>query len=288
MSGNLLKEGALADLVYEIDDSGKEVLVEAECKGYADSFMFFENWVAWDGDKVLESFKNDSNAGLKFRPSVAVWVRIKNSNDKTVDMVPATPANDDLNDFPANKDLNKFSQAMGGAAGDPLLRFFPKKEKDDGIILTKVYFQDNKDAVREVEWKQKAYMANDPRLNWAPEQWWATDQTASPKQLWFENVKTFRENNSWCDSDIFMSVSDQGYMQSMYEWLHIPQVLRVRRKMLDYNANGANLEWGVFEGGNGYDGVVNDSVSSVSHSDIMWRTYTTRAFLGGPENDNWD
>ena len=288
MSGNLMKEGALADLVYEIDDSGKEVLVEAECKGYADSFMFFENWIAWDGDKVLESFKNDSNAGIKFRPSVAVWVRIKNGNDKTVDIVPATPANDDLNDFPANKDINKFSQAMGGVSGDPLLRFFPKKEKDDGVILTKVYFQDNKDAVRDVEWKQKAYIANDPRINWAPEQWWATDQTASPKQLWFENVKTFRENNSWCDSDIFMAASDQGYMQSVYEWMFIPQVLRIRKDALNYDTNGANLEWGVFEDGNGYDGEVNTAANDVLHRDVMWRTHRSRAFLEGPGNDNWD
>jgi len=286
-SGNVSKEGKLAKLVYEIDDSGKETLVADECEGYVDSFIFFENWIAWDGKKVLDNFISDSNPALKFRPSVAVWVRIKNSDDKTVDMVPATPSNDDLNDFPANKSLHGFNKAMGGDAGDPLLRFFPKKNDDSGVILTKQYFKDG--ASITAKWKQKAYIANDPRINWAPEQWWATDQTASPEQLWFDNVKTFRANNSWCDLDIFMSASDQGYMQSVYEWMLIPQVLRIRKDAEDYDRNNGNMQWGVFEQGSGYDGEVNTAAGDVLHSDVMWRTHRSSAFMKeGVDPDTWE
>ncbi|MBR6587084.1 MAG: hypothetical protein IKK82_06630, partial [Kiritimatiellae bacterium] len=262
-------------------------LVAGECEGYVDSFIFFENWIAWDGNKVLDNFINDSNPALKFRPSVAVWVRIKNSNDKTVDMVPATPANDDLNAFPANKGLHGFNKAMGGDAGEPILRFFPKKERDSGVILTKQYFKDG--AGLTAAWKQKAYIANDPRINWAPEQWWATDQATSPDQLWFDNVKRFREDNIWCDTDIFMSVSDQGYMQSVYEWMLIPQVLRIRKDAEDYDRNNSNMEWGVFEDGNGYDGEVNVAANDVLHRDVMWRTHRSTAFMKeGQDPETWE
>ena len=286
-ASNVSKEGKLAKLVYEVDDSGQETLIESECEGYVDSFIFFENWIAWDGAKVLDNFKNDSNPNLKFRPSVAVWVRIKNSDDKTVDMVPATPANDELNTFPENKGLHGFNKATGGDAGDPILRFFPKKQNDSGVILTKQYFKDGAELT--AAWKQKAYIANDPRINWAPEQWWATDLATSPDQLWFDNVKTFRNNNTWCDTDIFMSVSDQGYMQSVYEWLLIPQVLRIRKDAKDYERNNSNMEWGVFEDGNGYDGEVNVAANDVLHCDVMWRTHRSTAFLNeGQDPESWE
>jgi hypothetical protein len=292
-SANITKNGNLAKLVYEVDENGNETLVESECAGYVDSFIFFENWIAWDGARVLDCFKNGSNSALKFRPSVAVWVRIKNVEDKTVDMVPATPSHDVYNGYAVNRSLHGFNKAMGGDAGDPILRFFPKKGNadDPGVILSKAYFEspDNRDRERPVKWKQKAYIANDPRINWAPEQWWATNEETSPKQLWFENVRTFRQNNIWCDTDIFMSVSDQGYMQSVYEWLLIPQVLRIRKDAEDYDRNNANMEWGFFEGGEGYDGEVNTSVGDVLHKEVMWRTHRSTAFMKeGVDPETWE
>ena len=293
MSGALSKDGALVDLVYEIDADGKETLVEEECVGH-DNFTFFDNLTAWDGNKVLECFKQN-NCPVTFRPSVAVWVRIKNSEGKTVDMVPAVPSNDVLIDpgkessYDRNKGLPEFDLAMGGGAGDPLLRFFPKKNTDNGIVFTADHFKNNTGA-RNADWKQKSYIANDPRINWAPEHWWATAEIKDPAKLWLDNVRDFQDGNNWCDSDIFMSVSDQGYMQSMYEWLLIPQVLRIRKEATNYETTRYTTKemlWGYFNGGNGYDGVVNTAVGDVQHSGIMWRTHKTRAFLD-PGNSNWD
>ena len=269
MAGNLSKSAELAVLVYEVDENGNETLVDNECVN-GTSLNFYNG--AWGTVNFLDELKNDANPGIKFRPSVAVWVRIKNSEGKTVDMVPAVPENDNLNGFAENVGLNGFNRAMGGTAGIPLLRFFPKIDDDAaGIVLIKQYFQDNNGTKREnIEWKQKAYIANDPRINWAPEHWWATAETTNPKDLWLNKVKTFRSADTTRDSDIFMAVSDQGYLQSMYEWMMIPQVRSL--------TTSANPEWGAFEGGSAYNGVVRTEVGDVLHYDLMWRTYRSEAF----------
>ena len=269
------KDAMLAELVYEINDSGSEVLVEGECKNGTDITFFNRSWGVIN---FLDEIKGDQNPGMKFRPSVAIWARIKESGaGKTVDMVPAIPEYDNLLMQPLNASLNGFGRATGGAAGAPLLRFFAKTSDDaSGIRLTKDYFKNNAGQTRDAKWKQKAYIANDPRINWAPEQWWATAQATAPDQLWFNEVKNFREADTTRDSDIFMSVSDQGYLQSMYEWMMIPQVREI-------NGSG-NLEWGAFENGNGYNGVVRTDKDNVLHANVMWRTYRSDAF---GYNDTW-
>ncbi len=269
MANSLTKDVMLAELVYEVSEDGKETLIEAECVN-GTGINFYDG--SWGAMNFLNEFKNDSHPDLKFRPSVAVWARIKNAGNKTVDMVPAVPENDNLNGFAENVGLNGFNAAGGGAAGTPLLRFFPKVDDDaSGIRLTKDYFKANSGQSREAQWKQKAYIANDPRTNWAPEQWWATDSTTNPKDLWLRELRTFRSNDTLRDSDIFMSVSDQGYLQSMYEWMMIPQVREL--------TVSGNPEWGAFEGGNGgYNGTVRTAIGDVAYSGVMWRTYRSDAF----------
>ena len=239
-------------------------------------------------------------AGPVYRPMVAMWVRIKDSNGKTVDMSPAIPAYDSANGFPGNAAVNKFNKATTGApsATDksicPAFRFFPQKSTPgitpdgrtggpyDGTTALPTPITDAP------TWKQKAYIANDPRINWAPEQWWVDGSGGDPKDLWFTGVRDFRNTNNWCDPDIFMAVSDQGYLQSMYELLNIPQVLRIRMDAANTAANTANLEWGVFENSSTaqYDGKIRIGVNNVLHRDVMWRTYKSRAFLDGdPQKD---
>ncbi|MDY5596195.1 MAG: hypothetical protein SPG40_01630, partial [Kiritimatiellia bacterium] len=270
MASSLSKDTMLAELVYEVDENGVETLVDAECVN-GTGINFYDG--SWNVMNFMEELKNDSHPDLKFRPSVAVWARIRNAANKTVDMVPATPANDNLNGFADNVTLNGFSRAGGGEAGTPLLRFFPKVDDDaSGIRLTKDYFKNNNGASREAQWKQKSYVANDPRINWAPEQWWATDSATNPKDLWLREVRNFRNNDNLRDRDISMSASDQGYLQSMYEWMMIPQVREL------FTAGGGSLEWGSFEGGNGYDGIVRTAADGVAHNSVMWRTYRSDAF----------
>ena len=199
-------------------------------------------------------------------------MRIVDANGKTVDMAPAVPAYDNLNGFPANKSVNEFNRCAGGIAGAPALRFFAKQsDASAGVEPNIQYFKDQNGQAKAAEWKQTAYAVNDPRYNWAPEQWYA-QASGNPKDFWFNNVKTFRDSNDWCDPDIFMSVSDQGYLQSMYEFMMLP--------MTDSMITKAGPEWGAFEQNTAgeYNGKVRTAVNDLAYNGLMWRTYRAEAF----------
>ena len=270
----------LARLTYEIDTSTTpptEKLISVEDPGEFD--LHDKNFNRVDIKAAFEG-----NSTVKYRPSVAIWAHIKDSDGKTVDMVPAIPAYDSVNGLAGNAKVNNFNRITGAEKGAPALRFFAQKsDAAAGIELNETYFRaPANNAERSAAWKQKTYMANDPRYNWAPEQWWAEDKTVNPKDVWIDRIKDFREKNNWCDVDIFMSVSDQGYLQSMYEWLLIPQTRDCR-----HGSIGKGPEWGDLEQNTSvYDGVVRTSADNVAHSGLMWRTYRSRAFNDG--NDSWD
>ena len=73
-----------------------------------------------------------------------------------------------------------------------------------------------------------------------------------------------------------MGASNQGYLQSMYELMMIPQVQRLGAT--------ANPLFGMFEnpGSTDYDGEVNTVIGDVSFADLMWRTYRADAFYRVP------
>ncbi len=279
--GTIKKSGLLAKLVYEKDKDGHLTLKTSE---NGDVFRFYgENWESVDFKNEFHVHREgEADAEIKFRPSIAVYLRIKASVaeaedlNKTIDMVPAIANYDSLNQQ-STKGLNGFSVAAGDNAGTPLLRFFPETVEASGIRLGYSYFDQHKDASFDAkDFIHDSYLANDPRINWAPEQWWASKGHPNDddefKIWWLTKVKTdFQNKIDSRDRGIFTTMaSNQGYMQSMYEWMMIPQVREL-------NVSG-NPEWGAFEGGGGYDGVVKTAIDSVSYANVMWRTYRSDAF----------
>ena len=232
----------------------------------------------------------------KYRPNVAIWMRIKDDAGKTVDMAPAVPAYDNLNDDAAiglKEDESFYAATCGEGARNlksPALRFFPSTANSAaGIEFNHAYFAANKGTHEVDEWQQTAYAVNDPRYNWAPEHWYVLGKDENPRDRWFENVKSFRVGKGQCDQDIFMSVSDQGYLQSMYEVMMIPQTHSI-------NPKDPFLGWGSLEGDAnketvGYDGKIRNSVGGVANDGLMWRTYKTLAFCADGEDpdaeSNW-
>ena len=277
VAGDVSRTYELAKLTYQIDDSGKETLLSAEDCG---QFDFYASDLKTRVD-FAATFKDGTS--VKYRPSVAVWAHIKDSDGKTVDMVPAIPSYDSVNGLAGNKDVPNFNRIAGAGAGAPALRFFAQiSDAAAGIEPTKAYFDNpaNNGVERLAKWKQKVYMANDPRYNWAPEQWWAESAAVKPEDVWLERVKAFRESKDWCDLDIFMAASDQGYLQSMYEWLLIPQMGDCRQ--------GQGREWGAMENSvSDYNGIVRTTADTIAHNGLMWRTYRSRAFNGGNSSWTW-
>jgi hypothetical protein len=87
-----------------------------------------------------------------------------------------------------------------------------------------------------------------------------------------------------------MSVSDQGYLQSMYEFMMLPMTDNM--EMPDHGISKVGPEWGVFEmnPAGEYNGKVRTSASDVAHNGLMWRTYRAEAFRKdlGTGADTWE
>lgn len=274
-------EVPLAAIEYELNDQNQPETIVNKQSGndLGAEFTVFDG--AWEAKSAsVDDFDEILHAGGAstpiYRPSVAIWARIRDNNNHTVDMVPATPSYDNVDGdgyrevFDVGNGEGFFSAAGGGT---PLLRFFPKTDGDSEIQFNHKFFSDNNGSEKTVKWLQKAYAANDPRYNWAPEDWKASDDGDNPKENgWLNKVRTFQDNHpNQCDSDIFMQVSDQGYLQSMYELMMIPQVSPI--------ADSVNAIWGKLEGtGAQYNGVLRGLNDSALHEGLMWRTYRSDAF----------
>ena len=252
-----------AEAVLYYDENNQ--LVDSMCT-CGKNFTFYDG--DWNPVEFFATLKNGGLPGVKFTPSVSTWVRITDGS-KTVDMVPAIAGYDNLNWETA--DVNAFYAATGSNAGEPMLRFF-----GDGAFsfeLTKDGFQNRTATVKyDVD---GAYIANDPRINWAPEHWMWDAACNAPGDAWLDRGRNFRNAHYWCDSDIFMSVSDQGYLQSMYEWLFIPQTRRILPA-----GNDAAADWGEFQINQSvYDGKQRTAIDAVAHANLMWRTYRSDVFF---------
>ena len=204
-----------------------------------------------------------------YYPSVAVWLRIYSGNE-TVDLVPATLSYDNLDGKRVVSDDDILPIASGGDT--PLLRFFPKNDEANGIRFNGNFFKDHNDQQRDVEWDFQTYSANDPRYNWAPEDWSANDDEKPQNMGWLEKVQEFQKNHKeWCDTDIFMSVSDQGYLQSIYELMMIPQISPIAN--IDITIGKMQDRAGRYNGERKF------SFDNAVNFELMWRTYKSDAFL---------
>lgn len=182
----------------------------------------------------------------EYVPVVQVWVRITNSDGKAVDMVPASVADDEQ--------PSQFLTDCQGSAARGALRFGDRagaaKVTFTGTALT---------GAGDMDTSPKAYLIDDPRFNYAPENFWATDDlTGEFKQEWLEKNRATQR-----DGDIFMSTSDAGYLQSPYE---LAFLLRIT------GLNGGS-DWGCLTGGR-YNGTAAKSLGDAPADGAMWRTYT--------------
>ena len=222
---------------------------------------------------VLSLLDPDQLPGVKIRPSLAVWVRIvdPNDSDKVVDMVPATIKCDMWNNpgMSMAQFQSVFSQYEHYAGSDfvnlevPFLRYWGDSSTEFEFTLNDVCQK----AVASYTigmpvFTPASYLAGDPRYNWAPEDWYE----GAPGK-WLDNVRGMFGTNG--RDDFFMSVSDQGYLQSVYELMFIP-----RARDLVSNA-GPSFGFLDKNGGrsHSYNGALRPALAQTSHYDMMWRTY---------------
>jgi hypothetical protein len=204
--------------------------------------------------------------GGSYKLCMAVYARVIDSNNNTVDQVPAG-AVDDKDGLDAN-----FS--YGSLKGRPLM-IFPFESSDASVLtcgnrpLTTFPEFDPKDENEltpqacEAKLAYKWCITDDPRWNFAPENfcYFNTSEGGELAKRWLDKCTVGQGSK---DPDPFMNVSDQGYMQSVYEFAFLPR------------ASGFAPSGDVFGQcqSEGYNGALRSSMGALCAADCMWNTYT--------------
>lgn len=194
--------------------------------------------------------------------NVAVWLRIKDSDGKVVDLVPASIRDDafqnSIND-PTIGPLLSGSRSLGFPW--PLLKFGTGVEFDFGIDGMK-NLENTGDPI---SISPAAIMVPDPRHNHFPENWYAESGGSITKAKWLE---TNLVGGNGRDGDIFMATSDAGYLQSVYELAFLPRFTNLENVGDSSTAGTYNIPQNNWNG--------NQYAADAGHTlneKFMWRTY---------------
>ncbi|MBO5751596.1 MAG: hypothetical protein J6R80_04255 [Kiritimatiellae bacterium] len=206
----------------------------------------------------MNSFLSYLNSGgtEQITLRMAVWLRVKNGDGKTVDLVPATML-DDREFNGRNNYASGSARVLGDAMGSayPVMRF-------NGSAPFAFNDQPMASPVA-IDVAPKGILCGDPRWNWAPEHWFINETVS--KDEWLNKCGKGVDGR---DSDIFMATSDSGYMQSAYELAFLPRLCGS-----DFANLGNELYGQISSLQNSSLDQWPTQVSSCDNWHRMWRTY---------------
>ena len=195
--------------------------------------------------------------------NAAVWLRIKDSDGKVVDMVPASIRDDAFQN--SRNDPTVRLLTSGSAALEisywPLLKFGTGVAFDFGIAG----MESLENAATDMSISPAAVMVPDPRHNHMPENWYAESAGNITKSKWLE---TNLAGGNDRDGDIFMATSDAGYLQSVYELAFLPRFTNLETVGNYGNSGNYNIPQNNWNN-NEYASGAGDTLNA----NFMWRTY---------------
>jgi len=304
----------LCTITREIDPDTDEP-IPGRTEEYAAGICPFDR----DGNALLSATVTAAGArdSDEFVPFMSVAVRISmEAGDSdvvrnrcpgglvpTVDLVPATMTDDALNGL----DEQECSD-VGLTYGQSLLFFRASQVRADtgadpatigqtlGLRYGRAFLEENCDTVTAastrpgglvrvgVNFDWGALWTSDPRYNYAPENWWADQRFAIDEELpdyWADQTEAMLDESIGADSDIFMAVSNQEYLQSVGELGFLPRIQDIWGNTSPGNLTGAffdamnqmmlNPDYNPFDAANGGGG--RTSRAKLADKDRMWRTY---------------
>lgn len=200
------------------------------------------------------------NAGKEVYLNCAAWLRVKQDSGekKVVDMVPACLYDDNIQNNTEIESIADYNLEFGDAAF-PLLKF------NTGVSFVFTINELEKMASRKDGDEMnvsKSVIVADPRYNHAPEEWF--DLNAELEcDAWLQNC---RVGDGDRDGDIFMAVSDAGYLQSIFEIAFLPRITDLNKNGDIYKSKNFRIEkTDKTELAGSFDDTLN--------KDIAWRTY---------------
>ncbi len=239
-----------------------------------------DHWIKSD------EFANDGMPGsMNFKVHAAVWVYVENDIGNVVDLVPAVAQDDQVLNGKNNDMVATLGYDGYNSGGTPLLRF---KMEDEGVSFTPA--SDIPLNINAVNWTPNSYYAVDPRFNWAPEDWIPRngDVTGTKWLDWVtghegtETDKLLATDGR--DSDIFMFVSNQGFLQSMGEFAFLPRVTDLQNMDKEGTTSPAELlaKAGSY---NGNEHKIDASWEDIPNAACVWRTYRPYDSAGEDNSD---
>jgi len=246
------------------------------------------NIAKWSGTGFSSSFANN-----RVRPTFFVWFRVVDSEGKTVDLAPAMLQDDQLNEVSNwGDDFYTELDTICGR-GVPLFNFptkdfeIPTVQADILSDVTHVFGggipnSGNVQLSKSVPFSgdYTSIYCYDPRYNFAPEDWYAV-VGAYDANKWIDDVGEKLLGKDGRDSDVFMFVSNQEYLQSIGELAFLPRLQDFERSGDDPltgdffdrgRYNGANLTFAKDSGGNDRRGFDNGLAAAANRA-FFWRTY---------------
>lgn len=215
---------------------------------------FKSNFKAAKSDLSGSESMDQNGDENKYIPVIQVWARVVDSRGNMVDLVPACLADD------ASGSAKLAQSIFSGSKNRSALKFYPKDVDAAGLP--------NDDTVFDYQGGDLAiapgaYLADDPRFNYAVENLYTTDESGKIRDMWLANAKSSSASR---DGDIFMATSDAGYLQSPYELMFL----------LDLSGQGLISKPTISALTSGYDGKARTSASSTAANSVMWRTCSSR------------
>lgn len=217
-------------------------------------------------DVKFRQMMQDGEGGEQLTLYAAVYIRVKNSEGKTVDMVPAGYKDDLLNGINQAKE-----EAIVTICGNPvpILRFtWPQQipyspNGFDSLVPTDSQF-----------FTPSCVMCPDPRFNHAPENWMEKDVVSSTD--WIRECGAADR-----DGDIFMFVSNQEYLQSIYELSFLPNFSELAR-----DVNHVPPIHGYYTAPTGLNQIAYPQrIEECANGNLMWNTYRCYPNQNGGRHD---
>lgn len=210
--------------------------------------------------------------GKQFKFHVAAWVMIEAPNGDVVDLVPAIADDDSLYNNINNPEVSGEGYD-GSINGIPIMRFKSTDAQPLNLGASSPL------TVNANSWEPRSYYAVDPRFNWAPEDWVPRSANVSGSS-WLD----FVENDDSLlgadgrDSDIFMFVSNQGFLQSMGELAFLPRVTEFGNQSAQSPITPRDLLKAVAGDYNGNERAMDTSWTMIPCRDLVWRSYRSYAY----------
>ncbi len=222
-----------------------------------------------------ETLPTDQDGG--YVAVMAVWVRVKDvSRNFVADCVPATFYEDTFNGLPQNSNVPLSPQDACGNK-EPLLRFTTQENTEgfqySGITEGNSPFLATRSYELKQVWRQKSIWAVDPRYNHAPEDWCMETGSELSRQEWENKALNAAARDNGGDGEIYLAVSNQGFLQSMGELAFLP---RVKEHFSDSYTGGPvwGRRWKEKRGAAYLNGISEYPTSpSGELRDMVWRTY---------------